>query len=120
MKVDRAGDLYAFVKLDTGSCDVDFGNHISRGSIMSVVQIINRNGGTHSDPATTLKIENLSSQVNGSNINFSTSRPVWQRIVFKSITMECYRYKAARMTTQKTTIGGVLLLRLLLKLAKSL
>ena len=42
---------------------------------MSVVQIINRNGGTHSDPvaASTLKIENLSSQVNGSNTNFSTS-----------------------------------------------
>ena len=43
--------------------------------MMAVVQVINRNGGTHSDPAasTTLKIENLSSQVNGSNINFSTS-----------------------------------------------
>lgn len=24
VKVDRAGDLYAFVKLDTGSCDLDF------------------------------------------------------------------------------------------------
>ena len=42
---------------------------------MSVVQIINRKGGTHADPvaSSSLKMENLSSQVNGSNINFSTS-----------------------------------------------
>ncbi len=43
---------------------------------MSVVQIINRSGGTSDTGgggSTTLKIENLSSQVNGSNINFSTS-----------------------------------------------
>ena len=43
---------------------------------MSVVQIINRNGGTHADNAggsATLKIDNLSAQVNGSNINFSTT-----------------------------------------------
>ena len=43
---------------------------------MSVVQIINRNGGTHTDASggsATLKIDNLSAQVNGSNINFSTT-----------------------------------------------
>jgi hypothetical protein len=43
---------------------------------MSVVQIINRSGGTSNTGgggSTTLKIENLSSQVTGSNINFSTS-----------------------------------------------
>ena len=43
---------------------------------MSVVQIINRSGGTSDSGgggSTTLKIQNLSSQVNGSNINFSTS-----------------------------------------------
>ena len=44
---------------------------------MAVVQVINRNGGTHSDGgggvSATLKMQNLSSQVNGSNINFSTS-----------------------------------------------
>ena len=43
---------------------------------MAVVQVINRNGGTSDTGgagSSTLKIENLSSQVNGSNINFSTS-----------------------------------------------
>jgi hypothetical protein len=43
---------------------------------MAIVQIINRSGGTSDTGgggSTTLKIENLSSQVNGSNINFSTS-----------------------------------------------
>ena len=43
---------------------------------MSIVQIINRSGGTSDTGgggSTTLKIENLSSQVTGSNINFSTS-----------------------------------------------
>ena len=43
---------------------------------MAIVQIINRSGGTSNTGgggSTTLKIENLSSQVNGSNINFSTS-----------------------------------------------
>ena len=43
---------------------------------MAIVQIINRSGGTSDTGgggSTTLKIENLSSQVTGSNINFSTS-----------------------------------------------
>ena len=43
---------------------------------MAIVQIINRSGGTSDTGgggSTTLKIENVSSQVNGSNINFSTS-----------------------------------------------
>ena len=43
---------------------------------MSVVKVIGDSGGTTpsgSGGSTTLKIENLSSQVNGSNINFSTS-----------------------------------------------
>jgi len=43
---------------------------------MAIVQIINRSGGTSDTgggASATLKIENLSSQVNGSNINFSTS-----------------------------------------------
>ena len=43
---------------------------------MAIVQIINRSGGTSDSGgggSTTLKIENLSSQVTGSNINFSTS-----------------------------------------------
>jgi len=43
---------------------------------MSIVQIINRNGGTHSTgggSAGSLTIDNLSAQVNGSNINFATS-----------------------------------------------
>tara|TARA_R100001224_G_scaffold106902_1_gene81853 strand:- start:345 stop:638 length:294 start_codon:yes stop_codon:yes gene_type:complete len=43
---------------------------------MSIVQIINRSGGTSDTGgggSTTLKIENVSSQVTGSNINFSTS-----------------------------------------------
>ena len=43
---------------------------------MAIVQIINRSGGTSDTgggDSATLKIENLSSQVNGSNINFSTS-----------------------------------------------
>ena len=43
---------------------------------MAIVQIINRSGGTSDTgggASATLKIENLSSQVNGSNINFSTA-----------------------------------------------
>jgi hypothetical protein len=43
---------------------------------MAIVQIINRSGGTSDTGgggSTTLKIENVSSQVTGSNINFSTS-----------------------------------------------
>ena len=43
---------------------------------MAIVQIINRSGGTSDTgggASATLKIENLSSQVTGSNINFSTS-----------------------------------------------
>jgi len=43
---------------------------------MAIVQIINRSGGTSDTGgggSATLKIENLSSQVTGSNINFSTS-----------------------------------------------
>ena len=43
---------------------------------MAIVQIINSSGGTSDTGgggSTTLKIENLSSQVTGSNINFSTS-----------------------------------------------
>ena len=43
---------------------------------MSVVKVIGDSGGTTPSGgggSTTLKIENLSSQVNGSNINFSTS-----------------------------------------------
>ena len=43
---------------------------------MAIVQIINRSGGTSDTgggSSTTLKIENVSSQVTGSNINFSTS-----------------------------------------------
>ena len=43
---------------------------------MSVVKVIGSTGGTTSSGgggSATLKIENLSSQVNGSNINFSTS-----------------------------------------------
>ena len=43
---------------------------------MSVVRVISSTGGTTSSGgggSTTLKIENLSTQVNGSNINFSTS-----------------------------------------------
>ena len=43
---------------------------------MAIVQIINRSGGTSDTGgggSTTLKIVNLSSQVTGSNINFSTS-----------------------------------------------
>lgn len=42
---------------------------------MAIVQIINRSGGTSDTGgggSTTLKIENLSNQVTGSNINFST------------------------------------------------
>jgi hypothetical protein len=44
--------------------------------MMAIVQIINRSGGTSDTgggASATLKIENLSSQVNGSNINFSTA-----------------------------------------------
>jgi hypothetical protein len=43
---------------------------------MSVVQIINRNGGTTPSGgggSASLKMENLSSQVTGSNTNFSTA-----------------------------------------------
>ena len=43
---------------------------------MAIVQIINRSGGTSDTgggASATLKIENLSSQVTGSNINFSTA-----------------------------------------------
>ena len=44
---------------------------------MAIVQIINRSGGTSDTGggggSATLKIENLSSQVTGSNLNFSTS-----------------------------------------------
>ena len=44
--------------------------------MMAIVQIINRSGGTSDTgggASATLKIENLSSQVTGSNINFSTA-----------------------------------------------
>ena len=41
---------------------------------MSIVQIIGRTGGTSSQLTNiSIKIENVSSQVNGSNINFSTA-----------------------------------------------
>ena len=85
---------------------------------MAIVQIINRSGGTSDTGggggSATLKIENLSSQVTGSNINFSTSSQFVEDTI-QVYTMVCYRYKAGRMTIQRTVIGAVLLLRLLLR-----